>query len=318
MSSVQPCPEPIAYSSDMSNMADFDSTSPFALALSPSYSGDTVAPIDFVVSKPEVFNNLPDFAPVDSILANSVGPVTNPVTNQSVAGNPERQAVLATMDQSNAEPVMSSSMGADINSSYTLTQNMKNNDFATLDQVLAKAVVPSQPAQPQIPKPQIPQPLKPLPPQQSQPLLPQPLAPQLLTPSQPVEPSKPVVTAASLTPSESFKNINNAKPTENKPNLAKYINKQNKQKVEHFNNKRTVEHYFTNSSMVDNVILIVVLCAAGYILFQTDEKVTEMVSKIPVISHLVDPKTSDNNKLMIVGAIVIGVILIMRVLSPSH
>ena len=57
---VESCPEPIAYSSD-----------------------NSYANIDFTEPPMAVFTAQPKFVEVDSILANQLGPVTNPVTTNA-------------------------------------------------------------------------------------------------------------------------------------------------------------------------------------------------------------------------------------------
>jgi len=98
--SAESCPEPIAYSSNNS-YADIDFTEP-AMA---------------------VFTAQPKFVEVDSILSNQLGPVTNPVTTNAqpqLPGSP----VLPFVNQSNAAPVVDSAVGADVNYSSTLENNI--------------------------------------------------------------------------------------------------------------------------------------------------------------------------------------------------
>ena len=58
---LQQCPEPTPY----------------------SYTSD-MAPVDFESPSPAVFSAQPTFSPVDSILSNQLGPITNPVTNNNL------------------------------------------------------------------------------------------------------------------------------------------------------------------------------------------------------------------------------------------
>ena len=98
--SAESCPEPIAYSS-YNSYADIDFTEP-AMA---------------------VFTAQPKFVEVDSILSNQLGPVTNPVTTNAqpqLLGSP----VLPFVNQSNAAPVVDSAVGADVNYSSTLENNI--------------------------------------------------------------------------------------------------------------------------------------------------------------------------------------------------
>ena len=97
---VESCPEPIAYSSD-----------------------NSYANIDFTEPPMAVFTAQPKFVEVDSILANQLGPVTNPVTTNAqpeLPGSP----VLPFINQSNAAPVVDSTVGADITGSSTLENNI--------------------------------------------------------------------------------------------------------------------------------------------------------------------------------------------------
>ena len=101
--SAESCPEPMPYSSNNSYMADIDFTEP---------------PM-------AVFTAQPRFAEVDSILAQQLGPTTNPVTTNEqpeLSGSP----VLPVVNQSNAMPVSSNVAGADINAPTTLVQEFES------------------------------------------------------------------------------------------------------------------------------------------------------------------------------------------------
>jgi hypothetical protein len=118
--SVESCPEPIAYSSD-----------------------NSYANIDFTEPPMAVFTAQPNFVEVDSILANQLGPVTNPVTTNAqpeLAGFP----VLPFVSQSNAAPVVDSTVGADVTGSSTLVNNIPSlTDNSITAPVAAPVAAPS-------------------------------------------------------------------------------------------------------------------------------------------------------------------------------
>ena len=109
--SVEPCPEPVPYTSTKD-----------------AYMAD----IDFPTNNPVVFNSKPSFFDVDSIIANQVGPITNPVTDNTPKYNME--PVMPSISDSNASPVISSSMGADINAPSTLVSS-NTSDFFSVNKI---------------------------------------------------------------------------------------------------------------------------------------------------------------------------------------
>jgi hypothetical protein len=260
--SAESCPEPMPYSSNNSYMADIDFTEP---------------PM-------AVFTAQPKFEQVDSILAAQLGPTTNPVTTNEqpeLSGSP----VLPVVNQSNAMPVSSNVIGADINAPTTLIQEFEStlsvNDVNSDKSTSAGLPVPE---------------MQPVP--------------------QPTPQSQP----ASL--GESFTNMNKIKMgPKNKPksNLAKFISSN-----EHFGNKgakkvRTIEH-FNSKSLLDNVALILIIMTGVFYLYTLSPiyhplDVSMAVSQIPLIGSLTDSGVSDNNKLMIVAGILIAVIVIYRIVK---
>jgi len=276
--SILPCPEPMPYSNDSSSYADVDFGEARAAA---------------------VFSNQPRMVPVDSLLSNQLGPITNPVMSpsssvpQQVIGAP----ILPTVEESNAKPMLSSYAGADINSSSTLSQTTPPNFVSVNDLVYAPSntsmnVLPApliQTFKTEIPGKRINQAnpvnyTKPIP--RSQPIL------------------KPV-NKPSLKTVESFGN--------NNQNLAKFIDRSSKpapkliRKVEHFN--------FQKMSLMDNIILAILIGAIIYYIVSLKHSNMADLSKIPIVSQLSDKNVSNENKLIIIVAVVIALILIRRMLK---
>lgn len=257
--SAVPCPEPIPYSNNNS-YADIDFTEP---------------PMD-------VFTAQPKFVDVDSILANQLGPVTNPVTTNAqpeLSGSP----VLPKVNQSNAAPVGDGSKGADINNSYTLINNAP--------EIVSAPVVPAVPAvntptesfsnfnMPQLPPPMnIDHPMHP------------PVVHNVNPPPMMHTPPQPMM---------------------DNPNIAKFINSR---QSEHFQNK---EHFSHGKTILDNVVLFIIIVVGVYYLYSVSPYYKPLnvdISKVPLIGSLADANVSDNNKLMIVAGILIAVIVISRLL----
>lgn len=261
--SAESCPEPMPYSSNNSYMADIDFTEP---------------PM-------AVFTAQPRFEQVDSILAQQLGPTTNPVTTNEqpeLSGSP----VLPVVNQSNAMPVSSNVAGADVNAPTTLIQEFEStlavNDVNS--DVSTSAGLPM---------------------------------PQMEPIPQPTPQSKPAPLG------ESFKNINKYKAKSKAKskaniNLANFITK------EHFGNKnskkvRVIEHFNTNS-VLDNLVLFIVILSGVFYLYTLSPlyhplDVSMAVSQIPLIGSLTDSGVSDNNKLMIVAGILIAVVVIYRIVK---
>ena len=251
---VQPCPEPTPY----------------------SYSSD-MAPIDFESTSPAVFSAQPAFAPVDSILSNQLGPITNPVTNNSlivpVAGAP----ILPVIDSANAEPQLSSTAGTDINESTTLLQNNSNKFVSINDIIQPPPMVQPPMVQPPVVEPPIVQP------------------PVVEAPVAPTTESAPIVP-------ETFKNINNYMPKIQK-NLASFI--------QSIGPKATKEH-FTGSvkGALDIILGIILAIALGFYVHEHwhptaapegfVSSATKTFKSLWPWEQLHNPEVSDNNKLMIV------------------
>jgi hypothetical protein len=260
--SAESCPEPMPYSSNNNYMADIDFTEP---------------PM-------AVFTAQPKFAEVDSILAQQLGPTTNPVTTNEqpeLSGSP----VLPVVNQSNAMPVSSNVVGADINAPTTLVQEFQStlavNDVNS--DVSTSAGLPM---------------------------------PQMESIPQPTPQSRPEPLG------ESFKNINKLKvksKSNSNTNLANFISSK-----EHFGNRsrtkvRTIEH-FNTTSVLDNVVLFIVITAGVFYLYTLSPlyhplDVSMAVSQIPFVGSLTDSSVSDNNKLMIVAGILIAVVVVFRLIK---
>jgi hypothetical protein len=327
-SSVEPCPEPLPFSKNLDFAADVESS------LTPSVLESVVVANQFV--------------PVDSILSNQLGPITNPVTNAAFP------AITQTME-SKASPVLSSYMGADINNSYTLLNNssatpMGNNSFSTTP------VAPLSPSE-SFNGGHVVEHLKVSPNMQN--------APKPMSNATNMSNASNMSNAtnmshapsdmcthhmfyklnedqkraccqnsklkdsmhckALLSPSNSpshqnqnkqhFNNVNKSLPEYIKSNTRNTRNTK-----EHFGNKRK-EHFSltTGSSTFDIVILVAVVGVIAYYVITPSNpsqfNIDEFASKVPVVSSLVDPNVSDTHKLLIVTAIVIAVIVISNMMK---
>jgi hypothetical protein len=257
-----PCPEPMPYSDEIYGYSD----------------------IDFTVKNHPIYSAQPAFVPIDKILSNQLGPVTNPVLSPSTATYDVKGfPILPEVESSNAKPLLSSYAGAEINLSTTLANNNLNfmsvNDITNTPQPVAQPV-----AQPTQPVPNVVQP-----------------------------PSSPLV--------QKFTNINkheeNNLPKKNN-NISNFIVKENSKNnsVEHFKGQKTVEH-FGGKTVMDNVILFLVIATIIYFM-SSIYKSTESnfdTSKIPIVAQLTDNNVSNENKLIIVVAIVVAFVLIQRMLK---
>jgi hypothetical protein len=253
--SAESCPEPMPYSSNNSYMADIDFTEP---------------PM-------AVFTAQPKFAEVDSILAQQLGPTTNPVTTNEqpeLSGSP----VLPVVNQSNAMPVSSNVSGADINAPTTLIQEFEStlavNDVNSDVSTSAGLPVPQ---------------MEPIP--------------------QPTPQSKPAPLG------ESFKNINKLKPNTNLANYIskEHFGDRSKTKIrtiEHFDSKNVLDNVVLFIIIIAGVFYLYTLSPLYHPL-----DVSMAVSQIPFIGSLTDSGVSDNNKLMIVAGILIAVVVIFRLVK---
>jgi len=283
-SSVQPCPEPTAYSIDSYSAAEVEATS---------------APSSVIDNK----GLSSRFAEVDSVLSGQVGPITNPVTESQPAA-PVSFPVLPVVNENNATPVLSSNLGSDINNSYTLLQNTSSLPTSVLGSDISPVVSSPVTASTALPNLVSFTPTNTI------------TGPVSSVPTAPVE----SIQTNSLTPSESFDNINKNQ------NLAKFIQKNQPNTNEHFNGVKTKEHFSlsTGSSTVDTLILCVIIGVVVYFIISPSNSgnannvvndIENTVSKIPVLSQLVDPAVSDSNKLLIVAAIVLAFIFISNMLN---
>jgi len=256
------CPEPIPYSDDISGYAE----------------------IDFKVAPPAVQSKQPSFVPIDSILSNQLGPITNPVQSQSVSGFPSLPEVGSTND---VTPLLSSYSGSEINASMTLSSSVPSN--VSVNDIVSESSKP-------VVQPVVQPTVQPVVQPTVQPV-PQPAVAQNYT-----NVPKPIIRNK-----ESFNNMP-------KNNLAKYINNKPRQ-VEHFNKPRQVEH-FHQMTLMDNVILAVVIGAFIYFVVSHKSGDNNLdVSKVPIVSQLADKNVSTENKIIIVLTIVIACVLINRMLK---
>ena len=279
-----------------------------------SYSSD-MAPVDFASTLPVVFSAQPAFAPVDSILANQLGPITNPVTDKTfivpVGGAP----ILPIVDYGIAEPQLSSTAGSSINESTTLFQN-NLVDFKSVNDI-----VPPEVQQPPVVQPPFVQPPVVQPPFVQPPVVQPPeVQPPFVQPPE-VQPQDisnmiaPPTESAPIRP-EQFKNINKYVPKIQK-NLASFI--------QSFGSKSTKEHFTGSVKGILDIILGIVLAIA--LAFYVHEHWHPTTAPEGFVSsakktfqslwpweQLHNPDVSDNNKLMIVLAIVITVIILYRIL----
>lgn len=261
-----PCPEPMPFSDDISGYAEVD----FATVAQPIYTAQ------------------PNVVPVDTILSNQLGPVTNPVSpsvsmDNGIVGSP----ILPVVEESNAKPLLSSYSGSDINASTTLADN--NLSFVSVNDIINNV---EQPTGMQVP-----------------------------------------------TGIQKFTNVNNEPkvhqnipppPPNNMPlhtknnNLSNFIAKNDKPRAttEHFNPKpaikniapvKNVEHFSGHMSIMDNIVLTIVIGAIIYYVVSSKQDVD--LSKIPILAQLSDPNATTQNKIIIVVAVVVALVLIGRMLK---
>lgn len=289
-SSVESCPEPFAYSNDLYSAAEVEYTAPSA-------SLETSLMDNKVISS--------RFAEIDSILSNQLGSVTIPGNNEMPSPTQSSFPILPTVNESNATPVLSSNMGSDINNSFTLLQNPGTLPTNQLGSDIVPTVSTPITASTTLPNLVSFAPTSTIT-----------NSPITVAPSGPIAPiqSNEVVP---LAPSESFAN-------RDQTNIAKFIQK-NQPKKEHFSGSSSgrKEHFgiTTGSSMIDILLLCLIIGSVIYFIITPSHGegiingVENTMSKVPVISQLVDPKVSDTNKLLIVAAIVLAFIFISNLLS---
>jgi len=257
-----PCPEPIPYSDNIYGYSD----------------------IDFNVAAPVVQSLQPVNVSVDSILANQLGPVTNPVTpsrTSDVSGFP----VLPVVGENDAKPLLSSYAGADINLPTTLSNGNASN-------VSVNDIVNVAPPAPVLSTPSVPQ--------------------EFTNVNRPRATTKAVnVKQPTVMTKEQFNNIQN----KNAPKkLANFISKR---QPEHFTNPRKIEHFYKNKlTIMDNIVIIIIILA--FIYYAVSLKHGELninLSKVPILSQLTDSNVSTENKVIIVFAVVIAFVLIGRMMK---
>jgi len=296
-----PCPEPIPSSGDISRYAE----------------------IDFATTPPPVFSAQPNMVPVDTILSNQLGPVTNPVTPSSSMDNGILGApILPVVEESNAKPLLSSYSGSDINASTTLANN--NLGFVSVNDISNMSVESSNaPNVPGIQKftnqvaPETPQNNIPAPPQNNIPTPPQNNIPM------PFENNNPLPHHDSSMPHNhnSMPHNNNSMPPRN---LSTFIANNDKPRAstEHFNPKpnnkniapvKNIEHFMSQMTMMDNIVLAIVVGSIIY--YVVSAKHNMDLSKVPILAQLSDPAVTVQNKIIIVIAVVVALVLIGRMLK---
>ena len=247
------------------------------------------AEIDFATTQPSVFSAQPNMVPVDTILSTQLGPVTNPVTPSSSMDNGIVGApILPVVEESNAKPLLSSYSGSDINASTTLANNnlgfVSVNDISNMsvESANAPSVTGIQKFTPEIPAP--PQNNNHAPPQNNNHAPPQ--------------------------------NNNHTPPK----NLSTFIANNNKPRAstEHFNPKpvapvKSIEHFMGHMTMMDNIVLAIVVGAIIYYVVSAKQNLD--LSKIPILAQLSDPAVTVQNKIVIVVAVVVALVLIGRMLK---
>ena len=273
------CPEPVPFSDVVSDYAD----------------------IDFNVKSPPVVSLQPVMVPVDTILANQLGPNSNPLQSPAVtpmtyvSGFPE----LSPVGESNAIPLLSSNIGADINAPMTLSN--PSLSFSSINDIVNEDKIKQQFTQPQS------QP-------QSQPIT-QPSIENFnsnILKKNERQHRQPRMNKVNVNNNLSRANNNLAGANNN---LAKYIN--NTASIEHFSPKK-IEHFnLPKLSMMDNIVIAIVLFAFIYYIvsLKSDYSVNVDVSKIPIASQLADNNVSVENKIIIVLAVVIALVLIRKMLK---
>jgi hypothetical protein len=270
--SVEPCPEPVPYTTTRD-----------------AYMAD----IDFPTNDPVVFSSKPSFVDVDSIVANQVGPITNPVTGNTPEYNME--PVMPRISDSNASPVISSSMGADINAPSTLVSS-NVSDFLSVNNIESfKQALQTPPVVKKLPA-----------------------LPVMNTENKPTVES--FANTKPNTTQNTTQNTNTMKLLTNNNNLASFI-ANNKPKVNNNQNIRVKEHFGKPTNMSSTTILIILLILGAGVVYYMQHKDTMNLylsqfdfSKIPILSELNDPNVSKNNKLMIVVGIVFVVFILLQVL----
>jgi len=278
-SNVPQCPEPIPYSDESYGYAE----------------------IDFKPTPHAVFDNQVKLVPVDKVLANQLGEITQPV--QDVLAYPN----LAPVGDNNAKPLLTSYAGADI----SLPTTLGGSDIDTVS--INDITQPSQPTQPNESN----QHNQPNPPSSN-------ISNQLLGVKPiPMAPMNPPVNSKNK---ERFENNPMQFNHESNDNLANYINKNNPVgRVEHFGpNKKeffgnkNYKEFFGDINTMDNIVFFAVIIALGYYYVSTyhPEYLTNInISTIPIISQLTNPNVTTENKIIIVVAIVIGLVLVSRMLK---
>jgi len=253
------------------------------------------AEIDFTIKPHAVFDNKVDLVPVDKVLSNQLGGVTLPPTNFTTLPQVVGFPLLPDVSEGDAKPLLTSYAGSEISLPTTLSSVDLNS--VSVNDIVTPQVKPAQPAQPAPPKPEPPKP--------------EPIAIKPV-PIAPINPPVPSKSKQNFSNTENFANfIRGNNPVGRVEKFGPRLDK----KVEHFGSKN-VEHFGLKT--MDNLVFILVVCAIGYYYVSNyhPEYINNMdLSKVPVLSQLQDPNVTTENKVIVVVAIVIGLILITRMLK---
>ena len=303
-SNVQNCPEPIPYSNESYGYAE----------------------IDFKPESHAVFDNQVKLVSVDNILSNQLGNITQPV-QQNLSGNPN----LPLVGDLDVKPLLSSYSGADISSSTTLS-NTDINSVSINDIVF-------QPERRSVPSMSIMEvPTIPLSKQSN----------ENFRPQQPVrnnierfDSELPAINniekfGPELPPINNIEKLEPELPETNN-NIANFLNQNinlrnnaNKNNAVRNNGIKNIEAFspsnispskskqMINIKTMDMIVISVVALAAVYYYISTyhpDYIANIDLSKIPILSQLNDPNVTKENKIIIIIAIVIGVVLVSRMLK---
>lgn len=251
--------------------------------------------VDFAPTSKAVFDNSVKLISVDNILSNQLGDITPPV--QSFSGNP----TLAPVGDNDAKPLLSSYVGADITLPTTLasvdTNSVPNNNIAPQPEIKIEPSISSMPI------------------------------PSVSVPLAANENFKPKIQE------RKFEHFGPNIPEKN--NLANFINQNNfiKNLANRNSKPKNIETFsasnkqITNSPSInknvnmktmDMLVFGIVLCVGAYYYVSTyhAEWLANIdVNKIPIVSQLNDPNVTKENKIIIIIAIVIGIVLVSRMLK---
>jgi len=321
-SNVQNCPEPIPYSNESYGYAE----------------------IDFKPESHAVFDNQVKLVSVDNILSNQLGNITQPV-QQNISGNPNLPAV-GDLD---VKPLLSSYSGADISSSTTLSNTEINS--VSINDIVFQPERRSVPSMSIMEVPTIPlekqtnenfRPQQPIRNNQPRNNI-EKFAPQL-PPRNNIEKFGPELPprnniekfGSELPPINNIEKLEPELPETNN-NIANFLNQNinlrnnaNKNNAVRNNGIKNIEAFspsnispskskqMMNIKTMDMIVISVVALAAVYYYISTYHPtyISNIdFSKIPILSQLNDANVTKENKIIIIVAIVIGIVLVSRMLK---